>query len=412
MVESLESRSLLSGWTTIEEHTPGNAYFQDIAADSAGNLYVAGHAEGRPVIRQKLAGASSWSTIYSSTDTGLHLTDLATNAAGDVYATGWNNDGTTIVMRRPAGQPTFTTIDTGTKGMINDLAIDSSGNVFTVGSLTVTTTKGKKSTTTVYWAVRKQTAGTGSFATVDQFLYSTGANSGAQGVSIVESGPNAGVYVVGQGQSTTQPVAALVRKSTNGGTSWTTVDTFRHKNSSGATLSSTGDAITADAAGNIYVSGTVPNYINGYQVITRKSTAGAPFAIVDSMLAPSNNIAWVYAMATDHANNVYAVGMVAKSGGPFHGYIRSNVGGAWATVDDVVVGAGATSFHGVTVDPAGDVYVSGMINSHGIVRTNAPPTAAVTFSSQQISSTSDEPERVTRERWVSSFFNGDPIALY
>jgi hypothetical protein len=399
----LERRRLLSGWTTVEEFDAGNgAYYFDIAADSAGNLYAAGHEGGHPIIRQKLAGGGSWSTVYSSTVTGPRLTELEVTAAGDVYAAG-TGSGTAMVLRRAAGQSAFTTIATGATGMIEDLEVNSAGDVFTAGYLEVTRPlNGNKTVTEGYWAVRKQAAGQGAFTTVDQFFYNSGAH--AQGISIVESGPNAGIYVVGNGSTsttargvTTTTKTAVVRKSTNGGSSWTTIDTFRYQGA----YNSTGEAIATDAAGNIYVSGVANS-----RILTRKSTNGTTFAIVDAMPLASN-LAYAYAMTTDHASNVYVVGMMsvynANNVSRMHGYIRSNAGGTWATVDDFFEGV-ATSFHGVTADPAGDVFVSGMSalpgNSYAraIVRTNSPPAAVARFSSQRISLPGDWSDRTPPER--------------
>src|SRR5205085_5816844 len=100
-----------------------------------------------------------------------------------------------------------------------------------------------------------------------------------------------------------------------------------------------------------------------------------------------NSAEWSYAMAADHSNNVYVVGLMTEPGtnnNVAHAYIRSNVGGTWATVDDFFE-SGAATFHGVTVDPAGDVFVSGMSNDHGIVRTNAQSVAPAAPSSAAFS---------------------------
>jgi hypothetical protein len=392
-IESLETRRLMSAWTTVEDYQPtGGAIFYDITSDSAGNLYVVGSEPGHQMIREKLAGGGGWSTIYTSPATGDRLSELAVNALGDVYAAGYNSSGGAMVLRRAVGESAFSTIYTGPSGDIRDMAIDRAGDVFTVGPMNVKTVTKKTSTTVQYWVVRKQTAGQGTFATVDQFLYSAGSNSTAEGIAIVESGPTAGIYVVGEGFTsttakgvTTTTETAVVRKSTNGGSSWTTANTFRYQGALSAE-DSTGEAITADSMGNVYVAGRSNRFI-----LTRKSTNGGTFAIVDAMPLEANSVVvWAAGMATDHSDNVYLVGLMSVRGtsqhSVTHGYIRSNVGGTWATVDDFLDANGGY-FHGVTVDPAGDVFVAGTAlgpgsYTHGIIRTQVQSAARTTPSSQ------------------------------
>ena len=85
-VESLERRTLMSAWNTVDAD-PNGLSINAMAADRTGNVYAAGDltdaaANVIPVLKQKTVGGATWSTIFNKpgTDYG-DFKAVATDAA-------------------------------------------------------------------------------------------------------------------------------------------------------------------------------------------------------------------------------------------------------------------------------------------------------------------------------------------
>ncbi|HSZ58870.1 MAG TPA: hypothetical protein VK797_24735 [Tepidisphaeraceae bacterium] len=394
--EPLESRTLLSAWGTIDNYqlaTGWNAGAAAMAMDSAGNVYAAGYAQdssGRThgIVREKLAGSANWSTIedYIS-GTLATFKAIAIDGAGDVYVGGGAKDSSGneqwIVLEKPASSGSFSVVDSyATSGGsdVAGLAIDASGNVYAAGQ-TVVTTGGKKPTTTYCWTVRKQTGGQGAFGTVDNSISSTSPTAAAFGATSIPNGASAGLYIVGQAAGGNW----VVRKSSNAGATWTTVDSFLYNPSVNG---DTATAVTGDGAGNLYVVGHGNSSTSTHWLVRESSNGGSSWSTVDDFQdGGSSNGA--FAVGTDLAGNVYVVGSGKDSSGGYHDLIRSNAGGSWATVSDLATTV-ASSAAGFAVDPSGNLYSATRAADstpvdHWIVQSTTGPSAPVTAATSSAS---------------------------
>ena len=189
-LDRLERRTMLSGWTTIDDYAPAastGAVYYDIATDAGGNVYAVGEHDpsGGPahgIVREKPAGSDTWTTLldYSSNvfpGSQCSFNAVAVSPAGDLYVSGGAEYASWVVLERRAGQNEFSVVDQVPSGWNTDLAVDPVGNVFATGEVpvqvTVKTTGNKTTTRTERrWTVRERAAGAASFSTVDQFVYS------------------------------------------------------------------------------------------------------------------------------------------------------------------------------------------------------------------------------------------------
>ena len=162
----------------------------------------------------------------------------------------------------------------------------------------------------------------------------------------------------------------IVRKSTDGGATWNTIDDFQ----SDPATTSRAQGVTADAAGNIYVAGeTSQRYVIStskkgttygytYQSVVRKSINGGASWVGDAQLSIGTFSSEVvgFGMGTDAAGQVYVVSPSCDASGVEHSIIRSNAGGAWQTVDDYQLASGieAGGF-GFAAGPDGTLYAAG-----------------------------------------------------
>ena len=290
--ELLESRTLLSAWSTVDTYHLGaqwGSFATAMASDAAGNVYAAGRAVDssgnaqHAIVREKLSGSASWTTIEDTT-AAPNFGALAVDATGDVFVSAKPLNGSTgssspgwMILERPAGQTMFSVVDqlSGTAGC-NALATDAAGDVLAAG--TVYESAGARSPYYNHWVVREWVAGTAGFKTIDDYL--DGGTTYATGVTVIASGPAAGIYAVGEGLNSAYHW--LVRKSANGGATWSTVDDFLYDpqspNGSGAS------AVSADGAGNVYVVGDgAQKVIVGY-TYSKNGTATPVYSEIEHWL--------------------------------------------------------------------------------------------------------------------------------
>jgi hypothetical protein len=293
-------------------------YYNGITCDRSGNVYGVGYyflasgaAPNHWFVRRSLDGGVTWSTTDDYVPGGsswwTEANAVTADAAGNVYVGGLSDtDG--WLVRKGTGGANFVTVDavrtTMVQGGVRALYVHPAAGVFAAGVGPISTSKG---TTTYGWLVRRSTNGGVTWSSVDAFSLSSGSKfSGAYGIGADALG---NLYVVGRadavsgaGKSQTVVSHWIVRKSGNGGNSWTTVDDY---------VGAQAHAFGADSNGNLFVTGT--------------SSAG-----------------WT---------------------------VRESAGGsgAWQTVDTVAGfgGAGAAS---LAVDTLGHVFAGGYIGNDWVIR--------------------------------------------
>ncbi len=211
---------------------------------------------------------------------------------------------------------------------------DSSGNI---SSATVTTT---------------------TLSTADDFQYAAGYNSVAYGVTGDTLGST---FAAGYGVSATG-THWLVRKSTDNGTSWSTVDDYQ--------LSAGQQAIAyflaVDSSNNLYVAGTASDSSSVPVWIVRKSADhGATWSTVDNYVLSSGKDAMAHALAIAANGDVYIAGVATNSSGFGYVTLRRLVAatGIVSTLDSFfnnLSSASATQrLATVTVSPAGVILYGG-----------------------------------------------------
>ena len=407
--ERLESRVLMSAFSTVDsfELSPGHSSgTQTMAADAAGNVYAVGSAANSAgidvgVVREKPVGGSTWNTVDLFSYVAGQTTTFygaAVGPDGTLYVSGQGTDSTGrthwLTLARASGA--LTTIDdfvTSGGAGADQLAIDGSGDIFVAGNATYVTRK----STTYNWIVRRRLAGQTSFATVDN-LTASGSGAGAIGVTTITAGAGAGVYVVGDEAAPNGSGNWIVRKSSDGGSSWATVDNFQLTAGVGSNLA---EAVTADGAGNIYVAGlgSAPSNLMFHWIVRKSSDGGATWTTDDNYQLAATKNAVASGIGVDAIGDVYVAGYAVDSSSVRHAILRTNAGGTWNTADDFTMGQFA-GYRGFASDAAGNLYVGGSdtdVSGTGqwIVRAAsgsaapATPAAAFTFSTTPITSSTD-----------------------
>ena len=160
----------------VSRNTLYSSWAQGVVTDAAGNVYVSGYAnEGKVdhwIVRRKQAGAAAWETVYdakagafSALPYGMCFVGPSPNhASAAVYSVGIFNNRWTVLQSRAAGAiNTWQTVDTwpgdGTTANAYDIASDNQGNLFVVG------VRGKDGSNKG-WVVRKSTDGGTTWVTV------------------------------------------------------------------------------------------------------------------------------------------------------------------------------------------------------------------------------------------------------
>jgi hypothetical protein len=246
-------------------------------------------------------------------------------------------------------------------------AADNSGNIYVVGWGRDASRKSY-----LHWLVRKSADGGQTWTLVDDVQGPT-VDFGAAGAGFVAG---SGVFVVGAPYAGSSS-SWLVRRSITGeaGT-WSTVD---------SPFAGAAQAVGSDNQGNIYVAGsksittaTKPK-LTGYSawVIRRSTDGGNTWSTVDTFTYAQKG-ADAYGIGRNSAGNLVVVGRADDSQGKLHWLVRTpDASGTWQTVDDFQLAPGYhASASGVATDAAGNLLVSGFAydaaGSHWIVRRLAP----------------------------------------
>lgn len=309
-------------WFFSDDTKPAGSYSSVVRKstfDSLGRLYSIGQIQALP----STSGISYWLTRLSS-DSGLTWSTV------DTY-------------QYASGQPINATGATA----------DDQGNIYAVGWARASSPK-KNTAGNLHWLVRKSGDGGQSWSLADDFE-GPATGFGASGAGFV---PGAGIFVVG---SEFVGEAWRVRRSLTGNAgSWTTVD--------GPLAGGAAQGVGSDGVGNIYVAGslfiiTQPATRNtpavGYNAwgVRKSSDGGTTWVTVDLLGART----FAKAVGNDAAGNAIVVGLATDAQNKNHWIVRRlDPLAGWQTIDDFQLAPGYSAVaSGVTVDSEGNLLVAG-----------------------------------------------------
>jgi hypothetical protein len=275
------------------------------------------------------------------------------------------NWSTVDLYQYPAGRPLA--VGTG-------FAADNSGNIYVAGWGFDAGTK-KNPTGNPHWLVRKSSTGGQTWNPVDDV-----EGASATGAGFV---PGVGIFVVGDWYaSASYPLSWRVRFSPRGdlGT-WLTVDgPITGGQAQGVCSDGAGNVYVVG-----YQNITITNKIHPLTTftyskwITRKlSNGGSKWSTDDSFTCAQNASACAFGIGKNAAGNVVVVGRAADSQGKFHWLVRTpDSSGVWQTINDFQLVTGYyASASGVATDAAGHLLVTGSAQdatgTYWIVRRLAP----------------------------------------
>lgn len=314
-------------WTTLDAYLDANPYwvqatYRAFGSGADGSLFVGGElwdggtsATGTKtwIVRQSGDGGATWATVdafYQGATAKPSCTDVKVNPyTGDVYAVGAGNTGSTTgflwaVRKRAAGSQTFTTVDMVGAPPINEaraVGFHSTAGVFVVGRM--------GNGTRDLWTVRKSQNGGANWTTVDTFQDSANTYSEARGIAVSPSGA---IYVCGKAGQVVKGKTLnnwAVRRSLDGGTTWTTVDRFGAEPIGSGVGEGTATGVTLAPSGKVFVTGYSPT---PRRLIVRKGTTGSNGAMSwvtsDDFQLVSGQNSSSQAITSDISGNVLTAG--------------------------------------------------------------------------------------------------------
>jgi hypothetical protein len=391
--DAIQSFTLTVASFTKRLGTTNSDYGQEVAVDASGNVYIAGYTSGSMdgpssggydmfLVKYDAAGTRQWTRQLGTTsqaDIWNIYMGVAVDTSGNVYVTGNTTvglDGNAnagsydmfLVKYDSAGNKQWTRqLGTGSADYGNDVAVDTSGNVyvsgFTDGSLDGNASAGGYD----MFVVKYNSAGEKQWT---EQLGTTSTDRG-WGVAVDTSGH---VYVCGSTDGSLDGNASaggydmfVVQYDANGNKQWT-----KQSGSSSSDSLMTGCRVAVDASGNVYVTGDTNGSIDG-----QPNTGNYDMYLVKYDVA--GNKQWTRMLggistdaglnvAVDASGNVYVSGCTASD--PFDGQtnggnydmflVRYDSAGnkQWTRL----LGGTSTDFGegvAVAVDAGGDIYVTG-----------------------------------------------------
>jgi hypothetical protein len=383
---TLNSTLAQSHWETVDSVVypePGpSAQFTDLAAANDGNIYAVGYDEDTAGniesswLRRSEDGGSTWQNTASFAG---YLPSVTVDAHGHIYLAGTIPvDGEWTVLRSEDQGASWTTLNSDLLPAFwpADIAVDETGTIWLAGYYRPDPNYGN-----AIWVVLRGTPAPTGVAWKDVDPYSFDTASLAKPDRIHDGRPMAitirpmtvglpEIFVGGRAAIQRSGFLWVVRRSRDGGTTWSTIDQFPSADIGPM------DLAISPTDGSIYVVGRI------YETLTRKtgqyvslvrrgvttSTGGIAWTNVDRAIANPNSVS-LRAVTVDGYGRVFAAGHDYNNYGWL---VRASIDGVAPYVTTDVFAPGSPS--AVVADPANNVFVAGRGGSGAIIRRLAAPT--------------------------------------
>ena len=377
-------------WQTIEptDTRPGlNERAQAIATGpTSGVLYCAGwrfvdpNKRAAAFIRASRDSGKTWTTLddwqpgdwpsagYLGFCSAPNGNLFAVGAAADNFSSRATIDWT--VRRSTDGGATWTVQDlvhSGVGGKAKCYAVRAApwGEIYAAGQTGTNQGAGGW-----MWLVRKSSDGGATWRTVDSLWDHASKQARAIGF-----GPTGSVFVAGWLGASFSNIGSLwtVRRSTDRGATWTTVDSYQ----TAADLAAEADGIVVDSTGAIYVAGAAKGRANGGSTLTdqwvvrRSADGGETWSLVDNLAVATraadsfSNLSGPTGITVAPSGAIIVCGYMTALDRSLHWLVRRGLAGAngtvsWSTIDNyqMVPGQSARA-NSVTSDTRGNIYVAG-----------------------------------------------------
>jgi len=370
-----------SSWSTQLDFTHTyDAFAHDITTDPFGNIFVAAKGTNsssvsRWLILKSPDGGSSWNVVddfqYVSGENSSAVSVTA-DALGNVYAAGEVDDGANglrwLVRKSLNSGQSWFTVDTYQYVATKDtfaayIVANTLGEIY--GLL-----RPKDGANTFHSLIRKSIDGGASWKNVDDFQYVAGQDTNSTILTLNLKGH---LFLAASGKDGGGIYHWLVRKSTDLGSTWTTIDDFQlvtGKISSARTL-------LFDGNGSFYVFGRGLDAGNVSHWLVRKSlNDGQSWSTIDDFQFAAGQLAYAWSAFVDNFGSLYAIGFGFDSAPDLYWLLRKSTdkGSTWTTTDTFRYNASTTSVtpRGSAIGPGGDLLVAGFSNDgtnfHAIVR--------------------------------------------
>lgn len=222
---------------------------------------------------------------------------------------------------------------------------DLSGNVLVVGQV--------GDGTTTHWTVERSINGGTSWTTSDDFQLTTTAGTGSGAWAFLPDVASSFLYVSGTGGDAGNIQHGIVRRSMDGGASWSTVEDQTALGTPSFALG----MVRTQPGDLVYVGNAFPAWI------AKKSATGdlGSWLLEDSFLPGGFTGSQATSVFRDVAFNLYAAGFANTGSGVSTGFVRksSDGGDNWTTVRQFQLAPGSSTFFtDGTENLAGDIFVS------------------------------------------------------
>ena len=305
-------------------------YALKVAAAPDGTLYASGNrsatVSGKAFIWVSIDHGTTWNLAtdpWAGQSTSLMSMDIRTDSTGALYLAAWVSGGNHWIVIK--GQPTanglsWSTVDNFPSSSGNPVGLHvrpaavagQPDEVFVCGSA-----NGK-------WTVRHSLDAGATWTTVDSFAFGVSGSVYPNAYSLATA-PDGSIYVAGRvaqnvtttvlttnivrnkvvvstNSTTTTQYGSLVRKSSNGGASWSNVDYVTNGWPSYAR------GVVVDRFGRVFVAGFVST-ATGYNWLVRGSIdAGATWVNTDAFLPSGYTTAQAWSAASDALGNICVLG--------------------------------------------------------------------------------------------------------